>query len=86
MKIRLIIDPKCKNCEYIVDQLKKVGLDKYIDEIVDIFSYDKIDEIEAVPSIEIIDENSRRIDYVSGDLRGLVKVIMYIMKYKGVEK
>jgi len=88
MKIRLIIDPKCKNCEYIVDQLKKTGLDKYIDEVIDIFEYDKVDELEAVPSIEIIDEekNERKIDYVSGDLRGLVKIIMYVMKSKGVEK
>jgi hypothetical protein len=84
MKLRLIIDENCRNCKYIIEQLRKTDLIQYIDEIVDYKKYDKIDLVDAVPAIEISDEDRKniKIDIISGDIRGLLKISQYIYLYK----
>jgi len=70
--MKLIVRKDCPNCEYIVNQLKKLGLLDRIEVVED-------DNAEVTPAIEVDGER----EPVMGNIYGLVKIVLY-MKKKGL--
>ena len=72
-KLKLLIKKECPNCKYIVETLKRIGvLDK-----IEVVEAD--DNVKAVPAI--VDEDGE-IDYVTGNLYGVIKIVAYLKKNK----
>jgi len=66
-KLVLIVKDGCPHCEYILKHLKKLGLEGKVEVVKD-------NKAKIVPAIKVGDE----VDYVTGNVYGLIKLLMYI--------
>ncbi|MEM1606180.1 MAG: hypothetical protein QXW41_08060 [Fervidicoccaceae archaeon] len=73
-KLVLVVEDGCPNCEYILSHLEKLGLMDYV-EVVDRSKAN----VRAVPAVIYDGE----VDYVTGNVYGLIKILSYIKKLGG---
>jgi len=80
-RIILVVKNDCKNCDYIVKQLNKTDYREQV-EIVD---YNDLDEklrkkLNSLPAVIVLKKNKKKIEYLTGSLIGLIKLVMIIEK------
>lgn len=83
-KLKIVVDKRCPNCKYIIKTLIK-AIDKMhsIDQCIEITTKKENDSIEAVPAIITPDGE---IDYLMGNIYGVIKLFMYLKMYCFGEK